>query len=355
MPINILSSDIPVLLLYNLDPKWSAHEQAEVLDVTSLAGEALRAAGFPVTSIQVIDNNLESVLSNYDPLEFVVFNWCEGIPGLPHSEWMVADYLEQHGFVFTGAGSAALSLTMDKSSIKQLLDEAGVLTPPWVICNHSIAVDWSHFPAIVKPSRGHCSEGINRNAVVTTPIGLKARVRYIVKRFQQPALIEDFIPGRELHVSLWGNGEIDVLPPAEMEFSSFRDQYDWVCTYEAKFVPESEQYQKIKTVLPAPLSPDELHDVEHACKVAYTVVGCRDYARIDIRMKDGLFYITDINPNADICPDTTTIAAANYAGYSYSDFLERLVMLAAGRHPRWSDEYALSSLTPYEDNKVNHY
>lgn len=345
MPIDIANSAIPVLLLYNLDPKWSAHEQAEVLDVTSQAGTALRTEGFPVSLIQVTGNGLDSILSRYDPSEYIVFNWCENLPGFPHSEWMVADYLEKRGFVFTGAGSLALALSLDKPRVKQLLEKAGILTPKWVTCMSAAAAGWSRFPAIVKPSRGHCSEGINRDAVVTTPAGLKERVRYIVKRFHQPALVEDFIAGRELHVSLWGNGKLDVLPPAEMEFSSFRDQLDWVCTYEAKFVPGSEQYQKINTILPAPLSPAELRDVEQACQAAFTLAGCRDYARIDVRMQDGLFYITDINPNADICPDTTTIAAANYAGYSYGDFLGRLVLLAAGRHPDWADDDAFPALT----------
>ena len=67
------------------------------------------------------------------------------------------------------------------------------------------------------------------------------------------------------------------------------------------------------------------------------------YSRIDIRMKDGLFYITDINPNADLCPDTSTISAAEFAGYTYADFLGRLVLLAAERHPAWGIEFALAS------------
>jgi len=177
-----------------------------------------------------------------------------------------------------------------------------------------------------------------------TETSLKNRVRYIVKRFQHPALVEDFIDGRELHVSLWGNGEIDVLPPAEMEFPSSKDVHYRLCTYEAKFVSESEQYRNIKTLLPAPLSECELHEVEQVCRAAYVLMGCRDYARIDIRMKDGLFYILDINPNADICPDTSTILAAEFAGYTYDDFLRRLVFLAAERHPKWESEFSLSIL-----------
>lgn len=332
---------MPVLLLYNLDPKWSTREQAEALDATSEAANALRTAGFPTTPVQVTNSDLDSVLSGYDPLEYIVFNWCESLPGIHHSEWLVAEYLEQHGFTFTGAGSATLASAYDKCHVKRLLDEAGILTPGWELYDKGRSINWRRFPAIIKPSREHCSEGIHRDSVVTTETSLKKRVRYIIKRFQHPALVEDFIDGRELHVSLWGNRDIDVLPPAEMEFPSFKDVRYRLCTYESKFVSESEPYNNIETLLPAPLSECELREVEEACRAAYVLMGCRDYARIDMRMKDGLFYILDINPNSDICPDTSTISAAELAGYTYSDFLKRLVLLAAERHPKWESEFVL--------------
>ncbi len=335
MGIENFPVDIPVLLLYNLDPRWSAQEQAEALDVTAQVGNELCMAGFPTTPLQVTNSDLDSVLSEYNPLEYMVFNWCESLPGLNHSEWLVADYLEQHSYTFTGAGSGALALTMDKCSVKQLLDDAGIPTPVWGSYDKGTVLNWKRFPAIVKPSSEHCSEGIHRDAVVTTEADLKNRIHYITRRFQHPALVEDFIDGRELHVSLWGNDDIDMLPPAEMEFSLFMDEHDRLCTYESKFVPESGPYKNIKTLLPAPLSENELADIEQICKGAYVLVGCRDYARIDMRMKDGKFYILDINPNADICPDTSTICAAELAGYSYRDFLVNLLSLAAQRHPVW--------------------
>ena len=341
MGIEICPSEIPVLLLYNLDPKWSAREQAGALDVTSQAAKALCTAGFPTTPVQVANSDLDSVLSGYDPLEYIVFNWCESLPGIHHSEWLVAEYLEQHGFIFTGAGSATLASAYDKCHVKRLLDDAGILTPAWELYDKGCSISWKRFPAMIKPSREHCSEGIHRDSVVTTEINLKKRVRYIVRRFRHPALVEDFIDGRELHVSLWGNGHIEVLPPAEMEFPSLEDVHSRLCTYESKFVLGSEPYNTIQTLLPAPLSECELREVEQVCRAAYVLMGCRDYARIDMRMKDGLFYILDINPNADICPDTSTISAAELAGYTYDGFLKRLVLLTAERHPRWEREFAL--------------
>jgi D-alanine-D-alanine ligase len=341
MRIEICPSEIPVLLLYNLDPKWSTQEKAEALDATSKVSEALCTAGFPITPVQVTNSDLDIALSGYDPLQYIVFNWCEALPGVHHSEWLVAEYLEQHGFTFTGAGPAALASAYDKCHVKRLLDEAGIPTPVWELYDKGCSIGWRRFPAIIKPSSEHCSEGIHRDSVVMTETSLKNRVRYIIRRFRHPALVEDFIDGRELHVSLWGNRDIDVLPPAEMEFPPFRDVHCHLCTYESKFVPESELYKSINTLLPAPLSESELREVEQVCRAAYALMGCRDYARIDMRMKDGLFYILDINSNADICPDTSTVLAAEFAGYTYSDFLTRLVLLAAERHPRWESEFAL--------------
>jgi D-alanine-D-alanine ligase len=341
MRVGLYPSEIPVLLLYNLDQKWSAQEQAGVIEVTTHVGRILCNAGYPTTLVPVTSSDLDSVLSEYNPLEFIVFNWCEGLPGVRDSEASVVEYLEQHNYTFTGSTSATLQLASDKCRVKRLLDEAGILTPRWGNYEKSASVNWKNFPAIVKPAREHCSEGIHRNAVVTTETRLKNRIRYVIKRFQHPALVEDFIDGRELHISLWGDGEIEMLPPAEMEFPSFENQNDRVCTYESKFVPESKQYKNIKTVLPAPLGENERRDLEQICKAAYALMGCRDYARIDLRMKDGLFYILDINPNADICPDTSTIAAAEFAGYTYKDFLVRLVLLAAQRHSKRSGELAL--------------
>jgi D-alanine-D-alanine ligase len=333
VPIDIGPSKIPVLLLFNIDPVWPAQDQEEVLNVTSRLSEAMVSTGHQMTLVAVTNSDLDTTLTPFDPLDYIVFNWCESIPGIDHSEWLVAEYLEQRGFTFTGASAATIALNQDKFLIKKLLDESGIPTPRWQTYESMAKIYWNRFHAIVKASREHCSEGLDRNAVVTTEEELKNRIGYILERFKQPALVEDFIDGRELHISMWGNGKIDILPPAEMEFSYFKNEHDRICSYEAKFVPASEQYQKIKTVLPAILNEDELRDMERVCQAAYLTAGCRDYARIDLRMKDGLIYVIDINPNADISPDTTTVSAAEYAGYNYGEFGGHILSLAARRHP----------------------
>lgn len=333
MAIEYLQSNLPVLLLFNLDLTWSENEKEEVLNVTSQLDDAIRSLGYRTIQVPVTGSDLDSVFADYDPLEHIVFNWCEIIPGIDHSEPLVAKYLEEKGYTFTGASSAAISLAQDKIRIKQLMDDSGILTPDWRIFARTSKTKWKRFPAIVKTTREHCSEGIDRNSVVMNEAELTERVKYIWEKYRQPAMVEDFIDGRELHVSLWENGAIDMLPPAEMEFSSFLDKHDHICSYEAKFIPGSESYNKINTILPAPLSEEELHKLENISKDAFVAAGCRDYARMDIRLKDGKFYVIDINPNSDISPDTSTIAAAEIAGFSYGEFGSRIIEHAAQRHP----------------------
>jgi D-alanine-D-alanine ligase len=162
---------------------------------------------------------------------------------------------------------------------------------------------------------------------------LKDRISFVLDQYCQPALVEDLIDGREFHVSVWGNETLTVLPPAEMDFSFFSNVKDRLCTYDSKFIPGSEHYEKIETLLPAPLTSDETDALERVCKNAYVALGCRDYARMDIRLRDNIFYVLDVNPNADISIDASMACAAEAAGISYGQMGNLIVRMAAQRHP----------------------
>ena len=157
---------------------------------------------------------------------------------------------------------------------------------------------------------------------------------YVLDTFQQPALIEDFIDGSEFHVPLWGSDHLEMLPPVEMDFSYFDDFHERLCSYYAKFTPESKAYQKIKTFVPARLNGDEMAKLEEVSKAAYLALGCRDYGRIDVRTRDGIFYVLDVNPNADISADASVALAAGKAGYCYGKLGSRVLEFSARRHPQ---------------------
>jgi D-alanine-D-alanine ligase len=330
---DIAPSKIPVVLLYNVDPEWTQDEREEVIRQSTELGEALQKTGYPMVTVAIADDDIAGHLRFFDPAKYIVFNWCESLPGVEHSEWLVAKKLEDLGYTFTGADSAALSLAYDKQQVKDILDKASIPTPAWRIFNSPELQNWKIFPAIVKPQNEHCSAGITPDSVVMNQTDLKKRISFILDKYSQPALVEDFVDGREFHVSVWGNEKLTVLPAAEMDFSCFGNIKDRLCTYEAKFIPGSQHYEEIKTLLPAPLTNDEKKAMEKVCGDAYRATGCRDYARMDIRLRDNIFYVLDVNPNADISSDASMACAAEAEGISYAEMGSLIVQMAARRHP----------------------
>lgn len=325
--------DLPVLLLFDLDPRWNPGERQAVLQEVSRLGSALAEVGHAVTFLPLSDTQLAQRLIEYAPEDYIVFNWCEAIPGIAHSEPLVPQILDSLGFVFTGANAAALELCEDKHRVKRRLLKSGIPTPQWRMVDSPRCEEWNCFPAIVKAAYQHCSEGITPDSVVMSRENLRERIACVLDTYNEPALVEDFIDGREFHVSLWGNGQIQMLPPVEMDFSAFSDIHDRLCTYDAKFVPDSKHYKEIKTLLPSPLDGKARRGLKNVAAAAFKAVGCRDYARIDIRLRDGVFYVLDVNPNADISADASMACAAELGGYSYGEMGSRLVKLAARRHP----------------------
>ncbi len=332
MPVNIQPQDLPVLLLHNVDPAWPPDDRRRATGATEQLESALADVGHPVTSLPVFDADIASVLSPYHPDDAIVFNWCEELPGVLHSEALVAEHLEGLNFVYTGSGPETLAQCADKLGVKHLLREAGIPTPSYHFFESPKRNAWRHFPAIVKPSLEHCSIGITPESVVMTEEELLRRVEYVIDRYDQPALVEDFIDGREFRVSIWGNSQLVVLPPVEMDFSAFEDVRDRLCTYDAKFVPESAHYRKIETILPAALTEAERRRLERVSRLTSRALGCRDYARMDIRLRNGIFFVLDVNPNADISFDASMAFAAEEAGYSYGAMGSYIARLAARRH-----------------------
>jgi D-alanine-D-alanine ligase len=328
------AAGLPVLLIYNVDPAWASHERDEVERETHRLGSAMEELGHPLTLIPIADANIAAELEAFHPEDHIVLNWCESLPGISHSEAMVAEMLESLKFIFTGADSRTLALSQNKQRVKTLLADHSNPTPRWEVYE-TVKVDgWECFPAIVKPVHEHCSIGITPASVVMTMNELQQRVRYVLDTYGQPALVEDFIDGREFRVSLWGNSPLEPLPVVEMAYSAFPDIRERLCTYDSKFAPSSRHYQLIETLLPAPLPEDAHQRLCDTAAAAYSVVGCRDYGRIDLRLRDGVFYVLDVNPNPDISADASMACAAELAGFSYGAFGSFLVALAAIRHPQ---------------------
>lgn len=326
-----------MLLLHNVNPAWSPAEKTAAITAAEYLSVELSREGHPVESIRVTDPALAEVLQSFNPEEFIVFNWCEELPGRSRSEAEVVRILDELNFIYTGSSHDVLSFSWDKAATKELLHQHNIPTPAWGVFDDGSGVDhWECFPAIVKPAFEHCSLGITAESVVMDSRALKSRVAFVHDTFEQPAIVEDFIDGREFHVTLLGNGFLRALPAAEMSFNALDNMTDRLCTFDSKFTLGSLHYEKIELLVPAPLEEAQMRSLNRTATEAYRAMRCRDYARIDLRMRGGLYYVLDINPNPDLSPDTSMVYAANAAGLSYGIFASSMVNLAAQRHPVFS-------------------
>jgi D-alanine-D-alanine ligase len=336
MDFNTPWTEIPVLLLYNINPTWSQQDIQECLAASHELSGGLISSGHPVQEVCLQSAELENVLRNFNPENFLIFNWCEELPGISRSEARVAQILENLGYTFTGASSRTLAIGQEKPRVKRLLHRYQVPSPVWQVYTSSQKIHWDRFPAIVKLAYEHSSYGITRESVVQSKEELDKRVCYVNNELGQPALVEEFIDGREFHVGVIGNDDARVLPPAEIDYSFFQDIHDRLCTYESNFDKTSLAYQHTIPKIPARLTKDQLSRVEALALSAYRAIDCRDYARMDLRLRDGTFYLLDVNPNPDISADTSLVKGAEQVGLSYGKLGSLLVSLAAQRHPNSS-------------------
>ncbi|MDD2695448.1 MAG: hypothetical protein PHD58_05965 [Anaerolineales bacterium] len=205
-----------------------------------------------------------------------------------------------------------------------MLERQQIPTPRWQIFESDSVAGWELFPAIIKPALEHCSLGIGPESVVMNPMELKQQVAFVVDELKQPAIVEDFIDGREFPVWLWGNGTLEMLPLLEWDYSSYTDIHQRLLTFDAKFHPEKQDIP----LVPAGLDEWEVAQIEAIAHAAYHSMGCRDYGRLDVRLREGAFYVLDVNTNPDISAYNSLAAATQLAGYSYGEVGNRLVKCA---------------------------
>ncbi len=336
-----------ILVIYNTVERvvrGEAHDllaEQEVIQTAQAIAAALRAAGHRVIMAPVWED-IGAVLEGYDPHDVLVFNLCESLGGRSEDEPKVPATLDQWGFHYTGSSGPTIATCLNKAQTKALLAQRGVPTAPYqVFYQPTDPLNPDLLPAIVKPLAEDASHGISRDSVVHTPRQLRERVDYILRTYQQPALVEAFIPGREFNVGIWGNGTLHVLPLSELDFSYWTDPYQRVCHYDAKWNPQAVEYYTMPVLCPAPVERELAARIREVALRAYRATGCRDYARVDLRVADGVPYVLEVNPNPCLAPDAGFFNAARVAGYGYAEMAERIVRLAwRRRHLAWQQQPA---------------
>jgi D-alanine-D-alanine ligase len=266
----------------------------------------------------------------------VIFNCCESILGQSKLEMNVAAMYELFGIAYTGSPTLALGLALDKALTKSIFVATGVPTPRHQLFNREKARVEPHlrFPLIVKPVHEDASIGIDSNSIVRDEDELLRRVHFILNEFEQPALAEEFIEGRELNVAVIGasDGELTTLPIAEITFDNVPKGHPHIVSYEAKWVEESPIYKTTVPECPARLPEQVEIDARRIALDAANAIGLRDYGRVDIRLdgNDNLF-VLEANPNPDISEDAGFMRAAHASGRTYAGTINEILNLAIER------------------------
>ncbi len=308
--------------------------------VDSKAGNDAEAEYDPPETIDAISAAIESLGHEVVPLEAnselpqriaeakvdLVFNIAEGLSGR-NREAQVPALCELIGIPYTGSDSATLALALDKALAKRILRQHGILTPEFqvMITGREKLHPWvsQKFPLIVKPNAEGSSKGITGSGVVDDETALRAAVKEIVERYRQPALIEEYIFGREFTVGLLGDKKPRILPPMEICFkdlSKTRPVYD----YEIK----QEWEKHVHYECPAKLTPTELKAMERAARDTFIALDCRDVARIDLRMNaQGQVYVLEVNPLPGLTPDySDLVLISKAAGIEYRTLISEILV-----------------------------
>ncbi|MFO7447012.1 MAG: ATP-grasp domain-containing protein [Ignavibacteriaceae bacterium] len=312
-------------------------EKISPIEEYEILAQKLEKTGIDAYPLNIKDNIhklLEDIKKNQPD---VIFNFIELYNEDARLEMDVVGLLELTGVSYTGAPPMALANCQSKVLAKRLLKSYGIQTPDFIVVKE-LTKKLKHqlrFPLMVKPAFEDASVGIENSSIVENNARLKERIEYVHKIFCQPALVEEFIDGRELNVAIMGDQNPAALPISEIDFTEMPDHLYNIVSYQAKWDPQDEAYHKTIPICPAKLPRGITTQAKQIAIKAFKIMTCRDYSRIDIRLsKDNELYVLEVNPNPDLTEGAGFMRSAEAAGYSYTTTLKKIIQLAYNRGKR---------------------
>jgi D-alanine-D-alanine ligase len=296
--------------------------------------EALRKAGHNPVYLR-LDGTPQSLIELAQSETDLIFNLVESFAGDDRQDTHVAAFLELLGRKFTGTGANGLYLAQDKGLAKKIFAFHGIETPYFATVYRG-RTEHSHdiqFPVIVKPAREDGSIGIQFGAVCGSIKELMERIDYIHTQFDTPALIEEYIEGREFYVGVLGNDKPEALPIVELDLSRLPEGTPRIAGSEVKWEEDTEAYKITRAVLPEDLDPELVARLQAIAVQAFQALQLRDYGRIDFRLaKDGTIHVLEVNPNPYLLPGAEFAMAAKKAGRPFPQLIERIAEVALARY-----------------------
>jgi D-alanine-D-alanine ligase len=329
-----------VLILYNeptLPPDHrDADSEHEITETVGHVAETLTAAGYSVSRLGVSRDAAALVNGVRKAKPDVVFNLFEGLPDWGDTEAFAVGVLEWLGLPYTGCPFQPLCLARHKPLTKHLLRGARLPTPDFFVVDKLPVVDCPlAWPVIVKPSNQDASVGLDQGSVVESQQALEQRVEYLLDEYGGPILVEEFVPGREFNIGIVESPDLRVLPISEIKFISDEPGFWPIVTYDAKWKPGTPDYEATPPAYTPDVPARLAARLSRLAKQAFRVLGCRDYARIDFRVKPPAKpYILEVNPNPSYSPNAGLSGGLTAAGLPWAEFTVQMVQRALARGRR---------------------
>lgn len=327
---------LKILLLFDLsfkiDPKnynhyWNTPDWKTEKDVKN----ALLKLGHQVLPFGIHDDIEPFIKIVKDQKPDLVFNMSEAFSGQRNFEPNLTALMQLVGVPFTGAGPMSLQLCKDKGLTKIILDYHEIKTPQFVIAKKGRAItslkNFS-FPAFIKPLQLESSEGISQSSFVTNEKDAFARVKFIHDSLNTDAIIEEFIDGREVYVSILGNEKLQVFPPRELFFKEIPDHEPKFATYRSKWDQTYRKKWGIDTDWAKDFSEPMQKKLNDVCKKIYRLLEIQGFGRIDLRIRQDDIYFIEANPNPSIAKKEDYALSASKAGVKYEDLIAKIVSLS---------------------------
>lgn len=332
-----------VAVLYNQPQLAPDHPEAasewEIVSIAQLVAEELNTGDWR-SELWPARPDFAWVQGLYSEPPDVVFNLFEGFGRGDDSEIEAVTYLEQANIPFTGNPASALSLARDKSRTVTCLQRLGFPVPRSGYVEALATLDRvladldAEFPLFLKPALLDASIGIELANVVRDRKDLEYRCLALLREYG-PVLIQEFLPGREFNISVIELEELRLLPISEIVFRCDAEYYWPIVTYSAKWQTGSRADQSTQAVCPASIEPELAEKLSALARGAFCALGCRDYARIDIRLdRHGQPKILEVNPNPGYHPEAGFTRSLEAAGWSHAEFSRALVRQALRRAGR---------------------
>jgi D-alanine-D-alanine ligase len=269
----------------------------------------------------------------------IVFNIAEGFNGVSR-EAQIPSILDMLQIPYTGSDPLTLATCLDKARTKEILSYHKIPNAKFLLVHRLEQIKETDFiyPLMVKPVSEGSSKGIFTSSFVKNSSDLNNEVKRILGEYNQPALIEEFLPGREFTVAIIGNGnDAEVLPIVEIKYSDFPEDFIPIYSYEAKWILDTKENPLEVFSCPAELDNSLDNKIKNAALKTYNILRCKDWSRIDVRLdKKGEPNIIEVNPLPGILPDPEENScfpkASRAAGMDYKTMINRVLFAAAKRY-----------------------